>query len=131
MDEKIVNKYKVFNLALKKLIKELIVTFPENKEFKIFLVIYKLLKTINKETPQKYFKEFILSNYRENLLNEDDSFLNQEIINPDKVPISVLLLLKELQEFNDNWSKIDQNNKKIIWSHIKIIIEVSDMCDKE
>lgn len=131
MDENSVNKYKIFNLALKKLIKELIVTFPDNKEFKIFLVIYKLLKTINKETPHKYFKEFILSKYRDYLLNEDDSFLHQEIVNPDKVPISVLLVLNELQEFNNNWEKIDQENKKIIWSHVRMLIELSDLCDKE
>lgn len=125
------DKHKVFNHAVKSLIKELITTFPSKKEYKLFLLIYKMTKAISKKTPQKYFKECVLSKYRNELINEDDSFFSHEIFQNDDFPISIQVFLKELTNINDMWSSIDGNNKKVIWQHIKVIISASDRCDDD
>ena len=62
MEDKQMNPYKRFNSTIKDFIRKIISIFPEQKEFQIFLLIYKIVKSISKKTPQKMFKEYIIVN---------------------------------------------------------------------
>lgn len=123
--------YIIFNKALKTFIRELIVTFPKHKEFSVMLMVYKMCKSISRKTPLKYFKEILLTPYRDYLIREDDAFFNNNLFTKSIFPIHIQILLQDLDEICKIWSQIDEENKKIIWQHIKILIVASDNCDKQ
>jgi hypothetical protein len=125
-----INVYKKFNSSLKFFIRQLVESFPNNKEFKVALLIYKMSKSISKKTPQKYFKDMLLIKYRSFLELEDDSFLKDDILDKSKLPLGIQLLCNELTDFYSTWEKIDAENKKIIWQHVKILIATCDKCDE-
>ena len=123
-------QYTIFNKAVKTFIRDLIITFPSCKEFTLFLVIYKMSKSISKKTPHRYFKEILLNNYREYLLNEDDTFFKSAIFERINLPIHIKLVVQELKGIYKLWNEIDHANKKIIWSHIHGLIQKCDNCEQ-
>ena len=123
------NVYKQFNSSLKYFLRQLIESFPNNKEFKVALLIYKMSKSISKKTPQKYFKEILLNKYRNYLEIEDDSFLKEDMFDQSKLPLGIQLLCQELNGFYNTWEQIDEENKTTIWRHVKTLMNTSDKCD--
>ena len=87
-------------------------------------------KSISKKTPQRYFKEILLNNYREYLLNEDDTFFKSAIFERINLPIHIKLVVQELKGIYKLWNEIDHANKKIIWSHIHGLIQKCDNCEQ-
>ena len=121
--------YIVFNKSLKTFLRELVATFPKVKEFSVLHIIYKMCKSISRKSPQRYFKEILLSPYRECLINEDDSFMDTNIFNSCSLPLHIQILLQDMKNIQQIWKEIDPSNKHTIWQHIKILVHNSDLCD--
>jgi hypothetical protein len=124
------NPYKRFNSTIKEFIRELISIFPDQKIFRTFLLIYKIVKSISKKTPQKMCKQYIIANNRNDILNENDTFITRLNFEDESMPLAVKLVLKDTIGFYEIWKTIDEENKKIIWIHMKVIIALSDKCDQ-
>lgn len=120
--------YKDFNHAIKTFIRDLICAFPEVKDFKTFLSLYKMAKSITKKFPQSIFSDVLVSKYRIHVINEDPSFLTFELFNNDNIPVPMRLLVKDLNQLQNCWINMSDEDRKNVWNHLKVLIVLSDKC---
>jgi hypothetical protein len=118
-----------FNKALKGMIKDLIGTYPDCSQFKVCLVIYKMVKTINKKLPGKYYKSLFVDNYRQHILARDDSFLSLDILTNSDLPLNIKILVKQLDGVYDIWRNMDDANRAAVWDHLNLLVQLVDMMD--
>jgi hypothetical protein len=120
--------YKVFNQALKTFIRELISAFPDVKDFKTFLTLYKMAKSISRKSPQKIYQEVLVARYRTQVINEDPSFMTIELFNDEHIPLPMRILVKDLNCLRDCWIQMKDDDRKSVWDHLKVLIVLSDKC---
>ena len=128
--EMCVEKVLRFNKALKCMLRDLIDAYPEYSEFNIGLMMYKIVKTINKKLPSRFFKQIFVEKHRDNISNRDDSFFNLEIFQNSDLPLNVKLLVNKLNGLYDIWKLMDDNNKRIVWDHLNVLLQLSDALEE-
>jgi hypothetical protein len=122
-----IDPYKRFNTSLKFFIRELIEIFPQYTIFDTCHTAYKIVKTISKKLPRNNFNDIIAINYRQLILNEDESLFDKKLdFNESLSHIS--MIINELPCFKDVWIHISAENRKIIWQHLKVLLLLSDKC---
>lgn len=116
--------YKEFNHTLKTFIREMIYRFPEVNELKLILGLYKMMKTINKKSPQKYFHMLIAEKHSNDIIKKNyEYFLSEEF--DDK---EISYLLKPMKE---KFKTITDEEKEIIWKHMIILLACNKNCQLE
>lgn len=128
-DDKTIDKVIRFNKALKCMIRDLISTYPEYSEFNVCLLMYKIVKTFNKKLPSRFFKQTFSDMYRDQILQRDDSFFSLELFENSDLPINVKVMLNKLQNLQNIWSNMDDDNKVILWDHLNVLLKLSDEID--
>ena len=115
-----------FNNLLIKFNEELISTFPEENDFKVYNRGIQMINSANAKKICSLFKNYMLL-YRQKILSKDESFfLNNnytEIVtnsNSDGIE-GIILKLKNY------WSTLSNENKEIIWEYLSSLIKLSDM----
>lgn len=115
-----------FNNLLTKFNEELISTFPEENDFKVYNRGIQMINSANAKKICSLFKNYMLL-YRQKILSKDESFfLNNnytEIVtnsNSDGIE-GIILKLKNY------WSTLSNENKEIIWEYLSSLIKLSDM----
>jgi hypothetical protein len=118
------DEYKNFNKALKVFIRSTIESFPDLIEFKIALVVYKMLKTINKKKPFKLtFK--IIEPHQEAILNKDEAYFmtnRVDFVDPQLQPI--------FKAVEKSWCTFSPENKEAIWQHLQVLVLLGRKCQK-
>ena len=107
-------KYKDFNKTLKIFFKSLIIVFPNVSELKTMLGLYKVMKTISKKAPKKYFKELICvheTDIRNRNYNIHEKFKCENYLSNIMEPLK------------NAWISIDLNNKNKIMDDILVLID--------
>lgn len=111
-----ISQYKDFNRATKLFIRELIANFPHIKEFKKMHLLYKIMKTVSKKSPSKYFYNMVVKDYADDLMNKNfDVFLSDEFDDPT-VEAGIFATLKN--EFRN----LDDANRDAIWMHLVLLV---------
>ena len=118
-----------FNNIIFKFIDDLINTFPEESEFKVYKQTLVILKAANAKKMCILFKNYSYI-YREKINGKDESFF----INNDYSE------LKEASESFDNdsvsaiinklkvyWEELSNENKDKIWKYLNTMIQLSDL----
>ncbi len=101
--------------------RELMKLFPDIMELKLMFGLYKMMKTVNKKGPQKYFHELVDSHASELLAKNIDYFLSKEF--DDATVTKILTPLKS------EFFKLDEENKDTIWKHIIYLYQLSMICE--
>jgi len=116
--------YKKFNKSLKVFLRASIEAFPDIKEFKLCLHMYKLFKTFNIKKPCQYFKT-VIGPCKEQLMQKDEEYFCRDDIN-----IQYSDFLQDIVNvIKRDWSKLDADTKDIFWKHIQLMILLSSKCD--
>ena len=114
------DNYKEFNTALKFFIRECTRIYPHISELKLLMPLYKVMKTMNKKLPMKYYKE-LMDPHTKNLLNKDlEFFLNYNYEDPTVIRI-VNALKAELH-------RTSEENKDMIWRHLIVLYKYTRQC---
>lgn len=113
-----------FNKALKFFMRELISMYPTMPELKLMFSLYKVMKTVSKKTPQKYFHEAIAPHHSE-LLNKNLEFLMKEELFDDPA------VKKMIGPLRDEYEKMSKENKDMIYNHIVFLYKLSLICEQK
>ena len=115
-----------FNNLLIKFNDELIATFPEENDFKVYRRGIILINSANAKKMCTLFKNYMIL-YKIKIVDKDESFFinnnYKEIVsnyNSDGIE-SIILKLKNY------WSILSTENKDIIWEYLNSLIKISDM----
>jgi len=104
-------------------IDELINTYPQNNELKLFKEKYIMIKSVNSKLVLEYFIKYIYP-HKENIRNENEQFFieggGQEEIQ-DKNGLKFRDNMKNL--WNEN---MKEENKKVVWKYFKTFILLID-----
>lgn len=113
--------YKDFNKALKTFIREMMVVYPEVKELKMMIAMYKVIKTISYKRPQRIFNSFVAEKYSQNIIDGDFDVFLQESFTYDGFNDICDGLKKAFKE-------VDEQNKKIIRDHLLVLLCLNKKC---
>jgi hypothetical protein len=113
--------YKEFNHCLKTFMRELMSGFPDVRELKIMFGLYKVMKTMSKKMPQRYFHQLIAEKHSSDIINKNYSyFLSDEFDDKD-----VSYILKPIK---NSFAELDNHNKDIIWKHMIVLLSYNKRC---
>lgn len=113
--------YKTFNKSLKFFMRELINLRPDLKELKLMFSLYKVMKTLSKKSPQKYFHSLVNPHSKELLDRNFEYFLSDDFNDPEIE--NMLPIIK--QEFIN----LDDINKDMVWKHLVVLYKLSLDCE--
>lgn len=116
--------YKNFNKSLKFFMRELMSMYPNMPELKLMFSFYKIMKTVSKKSPQKYFYEMISPHHNE-LINKNLGFFMSDDIVEDPV------VKKMLGPLREEYLRMSQDNKDMIYNHIVVLYKLSLICEQK
>jgi hypothetical protein len=115
----------VFNEKFDEFIKDLIQTFPDDKDFKLCKNSFHLLKMVDITKPVQMFKVYALKYQNQISIRDEKFFLNhdfKEEIENSETNLS-LDILKRVKLY---WIDLDAENKQIIWSYLNLLYKLND-----
>ena len=115
----------VFNAKFTEFIKDLIETFPDDKDFKLCKQSFSLLQMVDEKKPVEMFQIYAMK-YKERIMNKEEGFFlnhdfKEELENSHDPNFSVDLLLKLKQ----CWKSLEKKNKDVIWSYLELLYKVN------
>lgn len=119
--------YERFNDQAYEFMKELAQTFPQVTEFSRLKSAFNVLQNVNKKTPQNFFNKYVVSSYRDVILERDEVFFLSEKqfgLKDD----SAQYWLGFIEQLQNIWKTLDAENKDIIWKYFRVLILLSDKC---
>jgi hypothetical protein len=116
----------VFNEKFSEFIKDLIETFPDDKDFKLCKQSFTLLQMVDEKKPVEMFQIYAMK-YKERIMNKEENFFlkhdfKEELEKSDDPNFSVELLLKLKQ----CWKTLEQKNKDVIWSYLELLYKIEN-----
>ena len=116
----------VFNEKFSEFIKDLIETFPDDKDFKLCKQSFTLLQMVDEKKPAEMFQIYAMK-YKERIMNKEENFFlkhefKEELEKSDDPNFSVELLLKLKQ----CWKTLEQKNKDVIWSYLELMYKIEN-----
>jgi hypothetical protein len=116
-----------FNNLIFKFIDDLIQTFPEENDFKVYKRALSILKTANAKKMCVIFKNY--SNvYKEKILNKDESFFLENEYNEMQTDYgdenTVEQVINKLKQY---WTQLSTDNKVKIWKYLETLIKLGDL----
>jgi hypothetical protein len=115
-----------FNNLLNKFNEELISTFPEENDFKVYSRGIQMINSANAKKICSLFKNYMIL-YRNNIEEKDESFFltnnYTEIVNNTKSE-GVEGIIQKLKNY---WKTLSDENKETIWQYLNSLIKLSDM----
>lgn len=124
-----------FNTTAEEFCKDLVIAFPEVKEFKQLKTGLLLLKNVNEKQPRELFQKYVADSFRDKIVARDEEFFLTEshdhIAQIDIVRThvlggdasqwqTVLTLLRSL------WAGLSDTNKENIWKYFQVLIAIND-----
>lgn len=135
------NYYEIFNNKLDEFIKELIKTFPQDPDFKLFQASTRVIKLASEKKPLELFNTGLTDDYKENIREKnEDFFLNNDysdVLNNEKLKQQSDLNNDEnvnnklISKLKDYWKELSEENQNIVWQYFTVLLKICDkICDK-
>ena len=120
------NQYLIaFNNLIIKFIDDLITTFPEENDFKVYKRGIQMLNSANSKKFCQLFKNYIFI-YKDGIINKDETFFlttnYSEVIK--KKTDTLYNLINKLKGY---WKSLSDSNKEKIWEYFHSLIKLSDL----
>lgn len=124
--------HELFNNKLNEFLKELISTFPEDPDFKLFQTSVRVIKLANEKKPLELFNSGLTPDYKENIRSRNEKFFldndySDVLSNPNLTNTDDDVNNKLINKLKGYWSKLDEDNKNIVWQYFTILLKI---CDK-
>ncbi len=114
-----------FNTVVFNFNDDLIETFPEENDFKVYKRGLEWLKQSNAKKICNLFKVYTFS-YREKINSKDETFfLNtdyQDVV--DTNDEGIVLVINKLKKY---WTTLSQENQEKVWDYLNTLIKLSDL----
>ena len=122
-----VDFYNKFNEKMLEFSKDLCDGFPTIAEFSRLRTGILLLQNVEPKTLERIFRTYVLTKYRNHLVNKDETFFleHQEFEISSSRTDYWLGLIAELKSI---WLTLNDDNKNIIWKYFQIMTVLSDKC---
>jgi hypothetical protein len=125
--------YEIFNKKLQELLSDLIVVFPDDKDFKLFKNSVRLITLADIKKPLQMFKLSLTDEYKKNIEERNtDFFLNNDysdVLNNDIIKQSMNdddVNKKLINKLKGYWKDLNDNNRDTIWSYFNILLKLSN-----
>tara|TARA_Y100000591_G_C21600110_1_gene577571 strand:- start:37 stop:474 length:438 start_codon:yes stop_codon:yes gene_type:complete len=125
--------YNMFNTTLENLIKDLIQTFPNDSDFKMFKVAFSVFKVANFKKPLDLYYLSLTDEYKQNIRDENDKFFldndysdvlsNREVIKNIPNDDFSTKLIKKLKKY---WTDLNNENKAMVWKYFLVLLQISE-----
>lgn len=116
-----------FNNLIFKFTDDLIETFPEENDFKVYRRAFSILKSANAKKMCVIFRNYSQI-YREKILNKDETFFldneYSEIKQANEDENTVEQVINKLKSY---WGELSGENKEKIWKYLETLIKLSDL----
>ena len=116
-----------FNNLIFKFTDDLIETFPEENDFKVYKRALTILKSANAKKMCVIFKSYSYM-YKEKILSRDESFFLEneysEIKQANEDENTVEQVINKLKLY---WKELSDENKQKIWKYLETLIKLSDL----
>jgi uncharacterized protein YheU (UPF0270 family) len=119
--------YNLFNEKMLEFARDLCNVFSNISEFTRFRSGVLMLQNLEPKTLENIFRTYVLSKYKDQILNQDESFFldHTEFDIYSQRTDYWLSLIEQLKEM---WKTLDQDNKAIVWKYFHVLIIISDKC---
>lgn len=122
-----------FNEKFIEFINELIETFPDDKDFKLFKSSYNMMKMMNDNAPIEIFRAHAME-YRDKIIEEDGTFFLKHNFQKEMAMSNlggeygnhVNFSTDLLQKLKKYWVDLSNDNKAIIWKYLKLLYKIND-----
>jgi hypothetical protein len=125
--------YEIFNKKLQELLSDLIVVFPDDKDFKLFKNSVRLITLADVKKPLQMFKLSLTDEYKKNIEERNtDFFLNNDysdVLNNDIIKQSMNdddVNKKLINKLKGYWKDLNDNNRDTIWTYFNILLKLSN-----
>ena len=114
-----------FNNLVIKFSDELIQTFPEENDFKVYKRGLEWLKESNAKKICNLFKVYTF-NYREKIITKDDTFFLKNEYNEvvDTNDEGIVLVINKLKKY---WNTLSNDNQLKIWEYLNTLLKLSNL----
>lgn len=116
-----------FNNLIFKFTDDLIETFPEENDFKVYKRALSILKSANAKKMCVIFKSYSHM-YKEKILKKDESFFLEneysEIKKANEDENTVEQVINKLKKY---WGELSAENKEKIWKYLETLIKLADL----
>lgn len=119
MDKKWID---IFNQKFEEFIKDMIVVFPHDKDFKVMKNSFNLLKMADEKKPLEIFSKYS-ARFEEPVRNRDESFFltsSYDDIQSDETNLTDELIDK----LKSYWKSLSDDNKETIWKYLDIFFKL-------
>jgi hypothetical protein len=114
-----------FNTVVFNFNDDLIKTFPEENDFKVYRRGLEWLKESNAKKICNLFKVYTF-NYREKIISKDETFFlstnYDDVVNTDDE--GIVLVINKLKKY---WSTLTPENQKTIWEYLNTLLKLADL----
>jgi len=114
-----------FNTQLIRFFEDLSLTFPEERDIKSALEMIKFAKMSNPKLIIDMFHEHIYKDLNEAIVREDSDFIIHYA--KQKIKTQFNEISPALTIFDKYWGVLSDNNKKTIWTYLKLLCV---LCEK-
>jgi hypothetical protein len=125
--------YEIFNKKLQELLSDLIVVFPDDKDFKLFKNSIRLITLADIKKPLQMFKLSLTDEYKKNIEERNtDFFLDndyRDVLNNDIIKQSMNdddVNKKLINKLKGYWKDLNDNNRDTIWNYFNILLKLSN-----
>ena len=125
--------YEIFNKKLQELLSDLIVVFPDDKDFKLFKNSVRLITLADVKKPLQMFKLSLTDEYKKNIEERNtDFFLNNDysdVLNNDIIKQTMNdddVNKKLINKLKGYWKDLNDNNRDTIWTYFNILLKLSN-----
>lgn len=111
----------LFNTCFKTFLRELSVRFPDVKEFKVMIGLYKVIKTLNAKIVHSMWR-VATDPFLADMMRHDATFF----VDPNMpVPEGFEAFAYMLPTFRKCWLALDHDEQQNVWAHIDLLINLS------
>ncbi len=119
--------FNLFNEKMLEFARDLCNVFPNVAEFTRFRSGVLMLQNLEPKTLENIFRTYVLSKYKDQILEKDESFF-LEHTEFDIYSQRSDYWLSLIDQIKEMWKTLDQDNKEIIWKYFHVLIVISDKC---
>ena len=124
--------HNVFNERVTEFLNDMISGFPTGPEFealktefRTFKSGFNLLKSMDDKKPVTVFHEYVVRNYRDKILSEDESFfLNREY----DITSSKEYWMDVIGKIRQAWALMDADARSVVWKYFKVLVVLCEKC---
>ena len=125
--------YEIFNNKISNFINDLIIVFPDDKDFRLFKNTISLVKLANEKMLLEYFKIGVNEDFKNNIITRNEQFFldnnYSSVLENDKIGNVINkdnINDKLIEKLKGYWVQLDEDNRKIVWDYFNILLQISE-----